>query len=95
MVAEYDYYTTIDTNTSSPTIDNRSHSIGDFPYTYTTSNYWWYTRNVYFYQILCPKPRCKGKFWGEVDSIVSCPKCSSRIKITNTPPPDYEVEVTT
>lgn len=59
--------------------------------TYTT---WWYPATVYMYQIFCPRPRCKGVFWGQIDSIVECPKCKSRVKITNSPPPDYEVEVT-
>lgn len=48
---------------------------------------------VYMYQVFCPKPRCKGVMWGELDHTVVCPKCQSRIKLTREPKPDYEVEV--
>jgi hypothetical protein len=70
---------------------------GDWFYNYplTSNTYnWSYTRLVYMYQIFCPKPRCKGVFWGEIDQVAVCPKCSSRVKVTDSPPPDYEVEVT-
>ena len=74
-------------------------STGDWHY--DTTNYptyyytWpWYPTTVYMYQIFCPRPRCKGVFWGEIDKIATCPKCSARVKIINEPPPDYEVEVT-
>jgi hypothetical protein len=64
-------------------------------YTYpNTFNTYWYPSTVYMYQIFCPKPRCKGIFWGSIDSIVACSKCGARVKITNTPPPDYEVAIT-
>jgi len=46
------------------------------------------------YQIFCPKPGCTGKFWAEIDQIKSCPICKKKIKITDKPSPDYEVEVT-
>lgn len=76
--------------------DNTSWT-GDYWYytnpTTSTMN-WTYTNTVYMYQIFCPKPRCKGVFWGAIDSVVECPKCKSKVKITNSPPPDYEVEVT-
>jgi hypothetical protein len=60
-------------------------------YTYST---YWYPTTIYMYQIFCPRPRCKGVFWGAIDSIAVCPKCKSRVKVTDSPPPDYEVEVT-
>ena len=71
---------------------NANYNIGD--YYYPTYTYWPYYTTVYMYQIFCPRPRCKGVFWGEIDKIAICPKCSARIKIINEPPPDYEVEVT-
>jgi len=63
----------------------------NYPMTNTYS--WSYTNTVYMYQIFCPKPRCKGVFWGQIDQVATCPKCSSRVKVTDSPPPDYEVEV--
>lgn len=74
---------------------NYNYNTGDYPYpTYTyTWPYYTYT-TVYMYQIFCPRPRCKGVFWGQIDQTVTCPKCKARVKINNEPPPDYEVEVT-
>jgi hypothetical protein len=63
-------------------------------------HYWWYPYNTwtipttkYLYQIFCPKPGCKGKFWAELDEIKPCPVCKSRIKVTDKES-DYEVAVT-
>jgi len=60
---------------------------GNYTYTYT------YPTTVYMYQVFCPKPRCKGVMWGQLNTTVTCPKCQSRIKLVNEPKPDYEVEV--
>jgi hypothetical protein len=56
--------------------------------------YWYPTAPVtkYLYQIFCPKPGCDGKFWAEIDQIKTCPKCKSKIKITDKES-DYEVSV--
>jgi hypothetical protein len=68
-------------------ISNVSSTIDCYPY------YTYYPVTIYMYQIYCPKPRCKGIFWGEVDKVVVCPKCTSRVKINREPPADYEVQV--
>lgn len=96
-MAEKDWDFDYTINTKYQITDNTTWA-GDWGYhPLTTSNNtvsWTYTNIVYMYQIFCPKPRCKGIFWGQIDSVVECPKCKSRVKITNSPPPDYEVEVT-
>ena len=59
------------------------------------THYWWYpypSETKYLYQIFCPKPGCSGKFWAEIDEIKACPKCKSKIKITDKES-DYEVTV--
>lgn len=65
-------------------------------------HYYWYPytqpysyppATKYLYQIFCPKPECKGKFWAELDEIKPCPVCKSRIKVTDKES-DYEVAVT-
>jgi hypothetical protein len=64
-------------------------------YYYPNYGWWWYpTEPVtkYLYQILCPKPGCAGKFWAEIDEIKACPKCKSKIKVTDKES-DYEVAV--
>jgi hypothetical protein len=66
-------------------------------YYYPWYGWWWYPQapiavTKYLYQILCPKPGCEGKFWAEVDEIKACPKCKSKIKITDKES-DYEVSV--
>lgn len=60
-----------------------------YPYTYGHTC----PSPIKLYQILCPKPGCTGKFWAEVDEIKPCPVCKKKIKITDKPLPDYEVEV--
>jgi hypothetical protein len=88
-MSDHDFYYTIK-DSYTPTITtnmNTSDYWYQYPWTYTIGN------TVYMYQIFCPKPRCKGIFWGAVDSIVPCPKCSSRVKVTKEPPADYEVQV--
>ena len=70
---------------------------GGWHYYYPNYGWWWYPTapvTVYKYQIFCPKPYCKGKFWAELDEIKKCPVCSSKIKVTTDKESDYEVAVT-
>jgi hypothetical protein len=94
-MTEYDYsYTIKNSSNSNLTIGNVTSTYYPYSTWYPNTSYWTYPSTVYMYQIFCPKPRCKGVFWGAIGSVVACPKCSSRVKINNEPPADYEVEVT-
>ena len=82
------------TNMNSCTISNCGCS--GWHYYYPDYGWYWYPQapvTKYLYQILCPKPDCKGKFWAELDEIKACPKCKSRIKVTDKES-DYAVAVT-
>jgi hypothetical protein len=91
MTKEYEYVV--------PNLGNTSLTTG----TITWNDYWptstyytyWYPQTIYKYQVFCPKSRCKGVTWGELNTTVTCPKCFSTIKLVSspTPKPDYEVEV--
>jgi len=81
--------------TTSCTVQNCGCGGWHYYYWYP-DGYHWYPKpqeTKYLYQILCPKPGCTGKFWAEVDEIKACPKCKSKIKITDKES-DYEVAVT-
>lgn len=96
-MASKEYTYIINTTDQTPTLN-------DFQWTDTTTTTWpWYaysfytypySATVYMYQVFCPKPRCKGVMWGELNHTVVCPKCFSTIKLVREPKPDYEVEVT-
>lgn len=45
---------------------------------------------VYMYQITCPK--CEKKTFGELDTVVTCKKCKSTIKLVSKKT-DYEVAI--
>jgi hypothetical protein len=67
-----------------------------FTYYVNTPTTWSYTwtqyQDRYMYQIFCPKPRCKGKMWAEIDQLVICSKCTSSIKVVQQEP-DYTVAI--
>lgn len=93
--------TTWSTGTSPMTYTNtvacRSSDCNCHGWHYWYPDYGWYNYPIapvtkYLYQILCPKPGCTGKFWAEIDEIKACPKCKSRIKVTDKES-DYEVAV--
>lgn len=69
-------------------------SIGDWSPTVTIPNmyYYSYPTTIYYYQIICPKPRCKTANWLELDTLKECSKCGAMLKAVKAKA-DYEVEV--
>ena len=87
----YKYYI----DTTSNHVDTNTLTAGNYYYSTIPSNTWtyWYGNTIYKYQVICPKPRCKGRYWGELEKIVVCPKCSSKVLLTAAKELDYTVEI--
>lgn len=66
-------------------------NTGDY-YTVPNTYYYWYPTSHYYYQILCPKPRCKTYNWCELDQSVTCRKCGSVLRAVSKTV-DYEIPV--
>lgn len=96
---EVEVYTTDNTkdtatlNTSGAATITNSHLCTDWCNHGTSNNIsYWYSTNKYFYQIICPKPRCKKANWLEIDQMKECSKCGSMLKAVSKKA-DFEIEV--
>ena len=88
--------TSSQTYTNSTSCTSTNCGCSGWHYYYPNYGWYWYPQapvTKYLYQIFCPKPGCNGKFWSELDEIKPCPKCKSKIKITDKES-DYEVNIT-
>ncbi len=80
-------------NTYSPTISVGGNSTYGY---YSNGTYYYYPyyypTTVYMYQIRCP--RCRKMNWAQMDTIVSCKKCSAQLRAVSKRV-DFDVEVDT
>lgn len=74
------------TNTTSP-VNNWNYWYYTVP---STTN--WYPNTIYMYQIQCPKKTCRKFNWAQLDIVIDCVGCKSKLKAISEKV-DYEVPV--
>lgn len=63
-----------------------------YPSTYYPSYTYTYPSTIYMYQITCPKRGCRVMNWGQLDHIITCKGCGSKLKAVSQTV-DFEVPV--
>lgn len=57
-------------------------------WTWPNTNY--FASTIFMYELKCP--RCKTRNWGQIDAIVSCKKCTAKLKAVSQEV-DFEIPV--